>query len=86
MKNILYYLILSFVEILNILEYKKFVQLKPLLSELKPMDIAEIFAEIDEEKLPLIFRLLPKELAAETFVEMNSTQQELLIRSFSVHE
>lgn len=74
------------VEILNFLEYKKFVQLKPLLSELKPMDIAEIFAEIDEEKLPLIFRLLPKELAAETFVEMNSTQQELLIRSFSDHE
>ena len=71
------------VEILNFLEYKNFVQLKPLLAELKPMDIAEIFAEIDEEELPLLFRLLPKELAAETFVEMNSTQQQLLIRSFS---
>lgn len=74
------------VEILNFLEYKKFVQLKPLLAELKPMDIAEIFSEIDEEMLPLIFRLLPKELAAETFVEMNSNQQELLIRSFSDYE
>ncbi|MCF0120399.1 MAG: magnesium transporter, partial [Oscillospiraceae bacterium] len=41
---------------------------------------------IDEEKLPLLFRLLPKELAAETFVEMNSDSQELLIRGFSDNE
>jgi len=74
------------VEILNFLEAKNFVQLKPLLSELEPMDIAEIFAEIDSDELPIIFRLLPKELAADTFVEMNSSQQELLIRSFSDNE
>ena len=39
-----------------------------------------------EEKLPLLFRLLPKELAAETFVEMEPEAQELLIRGFSDHE
>lgn len=74
------------VEIVDYLEEKKFSQLKPLLSELEPQDLAEIFSELDEGDLPIVFRLLPKELAAETFVEMNSTQQELLIRSFSDKE
>lgn len=74
------------VEILDYLEEKKFTLLKPLLAELEPVDLAEIFSELDETDLPIIFRLLPKELAAETFVEMNSVQQELLIRSFSDKE
>ena len=71
------------VEIVDYLEEKKFSQLKPLLAELEPIDLAEIFAELEEKDLPIVFRLLPKELAAETFVEMNSAQQELLIKSFS---
>ena len=74
------------VEIVDYLEEKKFSQLKPLLSELEPADLAEIFSELSEADLPIVFRLLPKELAAETFVEMNSSQQELLIRSFSDRE
>lgn len=74
------------VEIVDYLEEKKFSQLKPLLSELEPADLAEIFSELSEADLPIVFRLLPKELAAETFVEMNSSQQELLIRSFSDKE
>ena len=71
------------VEIVDYLEEKKFSQLKPLLAELEPADLAEIFADLEEQDLPIVFRLLPKELAAETFVEMNSAQQELLIKSFS---
>ena len=71
------------VEIVDYLEEKKFSQLKPLLAALEPIDLAEIFAELEEKDLPIVFRLLPKELAAETFVEMNSNQQELLIKSFS---
>ncbi len=74
------------VEIVDYLEEKKFALLKPLLAELEPVDLAEIFAELSETDLPVVFRLLPKELAAETFVEMNSAQQELLIRSFSDKE
>ena len=46
-------------------------------------DVAILFEEIPEDKLPLLFRLLPKELAAETFVEMEPETQELLIRGFS---
>ena len=71
------------VEIVNYLEEKNFSQLKPLLAELEPADLAEIFSELEEKDIPIVFRLLPKELAAETFVEMNSAEQELLIKSFS---
>lgn len=71
------------VEIVDFLEEKNFSQLKPLLAELEPADLAEIFSELEEKDVPILFRLLPKELAAETFVEMNSSQQELLIKSFS---
>lgn len=74
------------VEIVDYLGEKKYALLKPLLADLEPVDLAEIFSELDEEDLPIVFRLLPKELAAETFVEMNSTQQQLLIRSFSDKE
>ena len=53
---------------------------------MNPSDIASVFDELEEERLPLLFRLLPKELAAETFVEMEPEAQELLIRGFSDSE
>ena len=74
------------VEIVDYLEEKKFPLLKPLLAELEPADLAEIFSELDERDIPIVFRLLPKELAAETFVEMGSSQQQLLMNSFSDKE
>ncbi|MBQ2697679.1 MAG: magnesium transporter, partial [Clostridia bacterium] len=49
-------------------------------------DIAVLFDDLDKSILPLLFRLLPKELAAETFVEMDSDAQEMLIRGFSDSE
>ena len=54
-----------------------------MLSEMNEADIAAILAEIPEEKLPLVYRILPKELAAEVFVNMESDAQEILIRAFS---
>ena len=70
----------------KMLEDKKYAALRDLLLAMYPSDIAELFYDIEEEKIPLIFRLLPKELAAETFVEMETEAQELLIRSFSDNE
>ena len=48
------------VEIVDYLEEKKFPLLKPLLAELEPADLAEIFSELDERDIPIGFRLLPK--------------------------
>ena len=53
---------------------------------MNPSDIAAVFDGLDEDRIPLLFRLLPKELAAETFVEMEPEAQELLIQGFSDNE
>ena len=53
---------------------------------MNPADIAAAFEEMEENRLPVLFRLIPKEAAAETFVEMEPDLQELLIRGFSDNE
>ena len=65
---------------------KKYSTIRDILSTMNPADIASVFDSMEEERLPLLFRLLPKELAAETFVEMEPDAQELLIRGFSDSE
>ena len=70
----------------QMLEDKKYATVRDILVTMNAADIAAIFSELEEQKLPLSFRLLPKELAAETFVEMEPEEQELLIRSFSDNE
>ncbi len=70
----------------RLLEQKKYYSLRDILSTMNPADVAAVFDEMAEAQLPLLFRLLPKELAAETFVEMEPEAQELLIRGFSDSE
>ncbi|MFI3313378.1 MAG: magnesium transporter [Eubacteriales bacterium] len=65
---------------------KKYLTLRDVLNTMNPADIAAVFDEMDGELLPLLFRLLPKELAADTFVEMEPEAQEILIRGFSDRE
>ena len=67
----------------NLVERKRWPDLRDMLSLLEPADIAAILSELPEDRLPLLYRLLPKELAAEVFVEMEPEEQELLIKSFS---
>ena len=66
-----------------LLEEKKYQTLKDILVTMEPADIATVFEELNEEKIPLLFRLLPKETAAEVFAELEPEWQELLIRGFS---
>ncbi len=72
--------------IMTLLQEKKYPSLRDILVTMNPSDIAGIFDELDADRIPLLFRLLPKELAAETFVEMEPDPQELLIRGFSDSE
>ncbi len=72
--------------LLTLLEEKKYPTIKEILVTMNPADIAAAFEEMDESRLPVLFRLIPKEAAAETFVEMESDLQELLIRGFSDSE
>ena len=72
--------------LLKMLGEKKYSALRDILVVMNPNDIAQLLNEIPTESIPLLFRLLPKEQAAETFVEMDPDAQELLIRSFSDNE
>ena len=72
--------------VMELLEQKDYKRLKDLLSEMNEADIASILVELPEDKLVLIYRILPKELAAEAFVNMDSDAQEVLIHSFSDNE
>ena len=72
--------------VLTMLEEKKYPTLRDILVTMNPSDVAGLFDCLEEKQIPLMFRLLPKEQAAETFVEMEPEAQELLIRSFSDNE
>ena len=72
--------------LIQMLTDKKFATLRDILVTMNPNDIAGLFSGLEEKQIPLLFRLLPKELAAETFVEMETDAQELLIRGFSDNE
>ena len=72
--------------IITMLEGKKYAALRDILETMNPVDVAEVFSELEERQIPLLFRLLPKELAAEAFAEMEPENQELLIRGFSDNE
>ena len=72
--------------LLKMLEEKKYAGLRDILLVMNPSDIAELFYGLEDQRIPLLFRLLPKNKAAETFVEMEPDAQELLIRSFSDNE
>lgn len=69
-----------------LLNGKKYTVLRDILMTTNEADLAAIFAELDEEYLPVLFRLLPKDLAADTFALMDADGQELLIRGFSDNE
>ncbi|MEG1592834.1 MAG: magnesium transporter, partial [Oscillibacter sp.] len=58
---------------------KRYAELRDLLVPLEAADIAQLCEDLEEAALPLVFRLLPKELAAEVFVELDTGEQELLI-------
>ena len=62
---------------------KKYSTIKDVLVTMEPADVAGVLEEIGDARISKLFRLLPKEQAAETFAELEPELQELLIRGFS---
>ena len=62
---------------------KRYAELRDLFLPMEPADIALLLEEGKQEQMPLLYRLLPKETAAEVFVELESDSQEMLINGFS---
>lgn len=72
--------------ILTLLHNKEFTALKSILEIANPADLALLFEEFSEKELVLLFRLLSKDKAAETFAYMESDLQRVLIEGFSDKE
>ena len=73
--------------LLELVEQRKFRSLTELLSQMNEVDIAEFLDELDVEQEILVFRLLPKDTAAEVFTYLENTEdQEKLIGALSDRE
>ena len=70
-------------KIAELLAAKNYREIKALVNDEKPQDTALLLEELPEKEMPVVFRLLTKQNAADTFVEMTSDSQEMLIDSFS---
>ena len=71
-------------KVFELLAEKKYTRLRSLLAEMNPADIAQILNESpSKEQLPVIYRILPKELASEVFAYLDSDMQQLIIETFS---
>ena len=74
-------------DIMLLLKERNYPVLKPLLASMNAIDLAEVFEETENDtELLILFRILPKDLAAETFVEMDADVTERLINKLSDRE
>ncbi|MBQ3135379.1 MAG: magnesium transporter [Oscillospiraceae bacterium] len=73
--------------LLELVEQKKLRQLREILQEMNEVDIASFLDELEPEQLIVVFRLLPRELAAEVFAYMEDIDsQQRLVSSLSDRE
>lgn len=73
-------------EIQTLYANKELNKIKEIFGDMNPADIASVFEEFPENQQLLFFRLLSKESAAETFVELDADAQEAFIHAFSDNE
>lgn len=73
-------------DILQLIEQKRYVELKRELTDIKPVDIAEIMDPIDPNITLLIFRMLPKDIAVEVFAHFSNMQQREIINAITDKE
>ena len=69
-----------------LLDQRNYNQAGALVKDMNPADAAFLLEELSEQKMPVFFRLLPKELAADAFAYMSPEAQEVLVRGFSDRE
>lgn len=80
------YEIITAEEILALLELRQYKELKDVLEEMHPVDLAEMMEDFEDKQIILVFRLLQKEEAAETFTYMNSDTREVLLNALTDSE
>ena len=73
-------------ELLKLLEAKQYTNVRQFLAELNVADIAVLMEELEEEGMLKVFRILPKDLAAEVFSYLEVDSQHSIINSLSERE
>ena len=75
-----------FEDIFELIEENKLIAARMRLIELNEVDIEQVLGEVSQDKMLRLFRMLPKETAAEVFAEMDSEQQQYIIESITDYE
>jgi len=73
-------------ELTNLLDGRDMKQLQRRMEELNEFDVAEFLSEIEDNRMPMVFRLLSKETAAEVFANLDVPEQERIINSITDSE
>ena len=73
-------------ELIELLNTKQYTKLRQYLAELNEADIASLMEEMEEEDMLKVFRILPKDLAADVFSYLDVDNQQLIITSLSDRE
>lgn len=77
---------IDFEELLKLAEEKKYRQLKAALLDLNEVDIAAFIEELELERTVIVFRMLPKAMAATVFAELPVEEQTHIINSITDRE
>ena len=73
-------------ELMELLEGRSMKQLSERLNEMPEFDVAEFLSSLEDNRMPMLFRLLSKERAAEVFANLEAPDQERIINSITDSE
>ena len=73
-------------ELMELLDNREMKQLQRRMEEMNEFDVAEFLSELDDSRMPMVFRLLTKETAAEVFANFDAPEQEKIINSITDSE
>ena len=73
-------------ELMELLESRNMKQLRERMNEMQEFDVAEFLSSIEDNRMPMLFRLLSKERAAEVFANLETPEQERIINSITDSE
>lgn len=76
----------QFDELMELLDSRHMKELQTRLEDMNEFDVAEFLSEIGDNRMPMVFRLLSKETAADVFANFDAPEQEQIINSITDSE
>ena len=73
-------------QLMALLDRRDMKELQRRMEELNEFDVAEFLSEIDDNRMPMVFRLLSKETAADVFAHFEAPEQERIINAITDSE